>query len=503
MNAQSLSLSQSFLMNFASGHHPMKNEGMKDNQQNIPQNRLVEDSYRPSSPKSTPVNTSMPKPEMSFVRSESINLQFTTKEGDVVTINFKRSESRGADTLNKEPVGNNDDDNKKLSYKTNSNLSLEKGLNKTKPSPPLNIQKNKVTDVANKANSQPINNPTHPTQQNVVKDVKVAATPVKNIAQQVKQKPNQSVELKETESNKNKVSENPRKVVASRRGDIQIEQGNNKLSASKEEKFVFESANKPTINADKKNTNPKPIKSPSPQQKQSPIIDKKPNTVNLSKSSQSPISVNSPEKQQNTTGEVLPVSASKGNNVIHMEQSFNKISADGNSHSLNSEFTLNIEGDLNKSERQSIEGLMQAMSHISHDFFQDGASHAFSQAQSMGFDTEQIAGFSMNENHQRSVQAVAAYQQTAMPEQDINTHVLSEASEFLSQAKESMTETKTAVESFEKPEQSFTDIFAEVGQLFSNGHETRQGNNEGDMFLKMIKNITADVFNSKPEALTH
>jgi hypothetical protein len=89
---------------------------------------------------------------------------------------------------------------------------------------------------------------------------------------------------------------------------------------------------------------------------------------------------------------------------------------------------------------------------------------------------------------------MAAYQQTKMPEQNVDTNLLSQASDFLAQAKKSMAETKTAVDSFAAPEKSFTDMFAGVGQMFSNDQDNSPQNNSGDMFLKIVENISSDLF---------
>ncbi len=479
--SSSLSLSQSFLMNFGAARQPQQTENIKNNHQNVAQNRLIEDSYKPSKPASsngsTPVNTSMQKPNMSFSRSESINLQFTTKEGDVVTISFNRSETRGSGALNKEQATE-----QSQSYKSNSNLSIENGLNKAKQQSLSDTRQNKEPTVVNKQDPQPpINN-------------SKVATPVN---QPVKPNSSQSAELQNTPNNNAKVSNSANKLVANRSSNIQMEQGGNKLTASKEEKYTFESANKPNVNADKQNISPKPIKNTSSQSTSASIPTDKKAVITNAESPRAPINPNQPEKLQTIKNEAstIPTNlASNDSNAIHMQQSINKVDSDGKSYSFNSEFSLNIEGDINDNERQSIADLLQSMSQVAHDFFQGGLSNAFSHAQRVGFETDQIAGFSMDVNNQKSVQAVSAYQQTAMPEQSINTGLLSEASEFLSQAKGSMANTEVAVESFSEPKQSFTDMFASVGQLFFDAQDKREENNSGDMFLKMIENISSDLF---------
>ena len=488
MNTQSLSLSpshslsQSFFMNFGPAQQGQQSEGVKNNTQNVAQNRLAEDSYKPSKPaamNSASVNTSMQKPAMSFSRSESINLQFTTKEGDVVTIKFKRSESRGSN-----PVSN---EQNQPATKPVSTPIAENNANKVNQQSLSDAGKGKENEVA----SKPSKTPVKPTQQPSVNNARV--TP-ENTSQAAKPNASQPAKVQNEAGNKDSISTGSNKLVANRRSDIQMEQGGNKLTASKEENYTFESAKK----ADKQSTvTQKPIKNSSSQPAQSPAANNKAVPANTANSKPPVNSINQPVKQQNITTDAptgIDNMTPNGGNSLHMEQSFNKVGSDGSNISFSSDFSLTIEGDINDAERQSITNLMQAMSQISHDFFQGGASNSFSQAQNMGFETDQIASFSMNANNQQSVKAMTAYQQTAMPEQNINTQALSEAGKFLSQAKTSMANTGTAVESFAEPKQSFTDMFANIGQLFHTP-DMKEDNNHGDMFLKMIENISHDLFN--------
>ncbi len=490
MNVQSLSpshsLSQSFFMNFGPAQQGQQSEGVKNNAQNVAQNRLAEDSYKPSKPaaiNSTPVNTSMQKPAMSFNRSESINLQFTTKEGDVVTIQFKRSESRGSN-----PVSN---EKNQPATKPVSTPNAENNANKVNQQSLSDAGKGKENEVA----SKPIKTPDKPTQQPSVNNTKV--TP-ENTSQAAKPNASQLAKVQNEASNKDTVSTGSNKLVANRHSDIQMEQGGNKLTASKEENYTLELANNTNKKAEKQTTvTQKPIKNSSSQPARSPAANNKAVPANAANSKPPVYSINQPVKQQNITTDAptgIDNMTPNGGHSLHIEQSFNKVGSDGNNISFSSDFSLTIEGDINDAERQSITNLMQAMSQISHDFFQGGASNSFSQAQNMGFETDQIASFSINASNQQSVKAMTAYQQTAMPEQNINTQALSEAGEFLSQAKTSMANTGTAVESFAEPKQSFTDMFANIGQLFHTP-DMKEDNNHGDMFLKMIENISHDLFN--------
>jgi len=99
---------------------------------------------------------------------------------------------------------------------------------------------------------------------------------------------------------------------------------------------------------------------------------------------------------------------------------------------------------------------------------------------------------------EKSVQAVAAYQQTTLPEQDVNTDMLKQASNFLAETKEFLADTDTMLESLSKPEQYFSDLFAGVGQLYSSDQEQEENSND-PLFLEMIENIGNDLFADKDE----
>ncbi len=518
MNAQSispsLSLSQSFLMKFGSTRQPNQNESVKNTQQNSPSNRLAQDSYQPS--KIDKLNNGLPvsmqKHGMSFTRSESINMQFTTKEGDVVKISFNRTASRGSGAENKEQqqADHVKADKQNVTMNAQASLNISGGSNKLS------------ADVVKQNNQLSANQSKKPAP--VASDTKVA-TPATN-----------------TENNvKNNAA--PASLVASRQSDFQLEKGNKKLTGSKSEKYTFESNNaqpKEAVNkAEVNKTQPKEklefrnVVKPAKAEPSKIEADKDKTLVNDKNLQATDTKINTDDKVENkpkpvvrpvptrirTTEVVKPQSAvdngnavsnnnasvnnngntiSNNGNTVQMQKSFDGVQADGGSFSFSSEFSLNIEGDLNPEELQSITNLMNAMSEVSQGFFQGTAGNAFSHADNMGFEADQIAGFSMGANKQQSVKAVAAYQQAAMPEQNVNTNVLSEVGEFLSQAKEVVADSTAAVESFAEPKNSFVDMFVNIGQLFNNAENKED--DHGDMFLKMIENISSDFFDRKQAA---
>jgi len=212
-------------------------------------------------------------------------------------------------------------------------------------------------------------------------------------------------------------------------------------------------------------------------------------------------SINHSAEIQITTqqGDVVTISfnqaASSSQSVFQAEQGNSKISAYNESHSYESGFSMSIEGDLNEDEQKSLTDLINKMSKVSDKFFKGDVESAFKHGLKVGFDTEQIASFSMDLSSERSVQAVAAYQQTVVPEQSINTDLLKQAGDFLAQTKAFMAESDAMLESFSEPKQVFTDLFAGIGQmnkaLSEEVDETSQ-----PLFLKMIENITHDIFDN-------
>ena len=190
--------------------------------------------------------------------------------------------------------------------------------------------------------------------------------------------------------------------------------------------------------------------------------------------------------------------SASSSSALQMEQGDSKISLYSESYSLSSGFSMSIEGDLNEEETESLAKLINKMSKVSDKFFKGNINAAFKHAQKVGFDTEQIASFSMSLEMEKSVQAVAAYQQTTLPEQHVDTDLLKQAGEFLAETKEFMADTQTMLESLAKPEQYFSDLFAGMGQLYSRSKDAEENSNE-PLFLKLIENIGKDLFADKAE----
>ncbi len=195
-------------------------------------------------------------------------------------------------------------------------------------------------------------------------------------------------------------------------------------------------------------------------------------------------------------GDVITInlneSKSSRRGVLQAEQGSDYIAVYSKNNSSESSFNISIEGDLNEGEQKSLADLINKMSKVSDDFFKGNVKSAFKHAQKVGFDTEQIAGFSMELRKEQSVRAVTAYQQTAMLGQNINPDLLKQAGNFIAETKALMADTEAMLDSFSQPQQAFSDLFSGILQM--NIDSDLDNEDEQPLFLKMIENIGNDIF---------
>jgi hypothetical protein len=194
-------------------------------------------------------------------------------------------------------------------------------------------------------------------------------------------------------------------------------------------------------------------------------------------------------------------STSSSQSAFQAEQGNSQLSIYQQSSSFESGFSLTIEGDLNEDEKQSLSELFDKMNKVSHEFFNGNVNAAFKHAQKVGFDTEQIAAFSMDLKMKSSVEAIAAYQQVEVPEQTIKTDMIKQARDFLAETKDFMAASKNLLDSFAEPKQSFSNLFAGLGQIHQPKVEDREDHDNEPLFSKVIENIANDLFRDKIELL--
>ena len=197
-------------------------------------------------------------------------------------------------------------------------------------------------------------------------------------------------------------------------------------------------------------------------------------------------------------GDVITISLNqsetRARSEIQAKQGGDSISAVSENNTTTSGFSMTIEGDLNADEEKSLTDLINKMAKVSDKFFNGNVKSAFKHAQKIGFDTGQIAGFSMDLNKSKSVQAIAAYQQTTVPEQSVNTDLLKQAGDFLAQSKVFLADSASMLNSFSEPKQAFTDLFVGVGQMTESDLQQNDVNSDQPLFLKMIENMGNNIF---------
>jgi hypothetical protein len=180
--------------------------------------------------------------------------------------------------------------------------------------------------------------------------------------------------------------------------------------------------------------------------------------------------------------------------AFQMDQGNSEIRAFSEDESSELGFSISVDGDLDKKEQKAIHELMKKMSKVGKEFFDGDMSSAFKHAQKLGYNSHQISGFSMDLNMEQSVQAVAAYKQTSLPEQDVNSGLLGQASQFISEVGDFMADSAAVLESMADPKQSFFDMFSGVGQLFSGLEGDEEERAEKPLFMDMIKQISDHEF---------
>jgi Domain of unknown function (DUF5610) len=88
----------------------------------------------------------------------------------------------------------------------------------------------------------------------------------------------------------------------------------------------------------------------------------------------------------------------------------NSVSALNASYSSSQSFSLSIEGELSEDELGAINDLLGRVNDLASEFFEGDLDIAFDQAMNLGYDAEQIGGFSLNLAQAEIQQVTQAYQ---------------------------------------------------------------------------------------------
>ncbi len=168
-------------------------------------------------------------------------------------------------------------------------------------------------------------------------------------------------------------------------------------------------------------------------------------------------------------GDVIKIrlnqSASVDQSGGNIQQNGISASAFQSNSEKNANFSVTVDGNLNENEQKSLRNLLSQMDQVGQDFFSGNTKSALNHVQQIGLDTQQIASFSMSLTMEKSVQAVAAYQQVRFPEQKIDPEQIKQAVDFFSHARDLLKTAQSALDPFENQMLAFTDLFNAVQQI--------------------------------------
>ncbi|NOT13444.1 MAG: DUF5610 domain-containing protein [Methylococcaceae bacterium] len=166
----------------------------------------------------------------------------------------------------------------------------------------------------------------------------------------------------------------------------------------------------------------------------------------------------------------LTQSASGSQRSVSLSQDGVEVNAQQNSTDFSSNFSVSVEGDLNEDEQHALKKLLKRIDNVREDFFDGNIREAFRHAKKIGLDTEQLASFSLNLSFEQSIQAVAAYQQVAQPEQQVDTDKIKQAADFFNHAKDLLDTAQSALQPFENPPAVFQTLFERINLLAISRH---------------------------------
>jgi hypothetical protein len=82
-------------------------------------------------------------------------------------------------------------------------------------------------------------------------------------------------------------------------------------------------------------------------------------------------------------------------------------------------FSFSVEGELDDDEKKAIAALVQDVSKLADEFFNGDLDKAFAQATELGFDQNELSGFSLKMTRQETISVANAYQQVAQYEEQV------------------------------------------------------------------------------------
>lgn len=168
-------------------------------------------------------------------------------------------------------------------------------------------------------------------------------------------------------------------------------------------------------------------------------------------------------------GDVIKIRLNQSASVDQVGVAIQQDGASASVFQSNSEsssgFSVTVDGNLNEDEQKSLKKLLNQMDKVGQDFFKGNIQAAFSHVQQIGLDTQQISSFSMSLSMEKSIQAVAAYQQVSSPDQNIDPEQIKQAVDFFSHARDLLKTAQSALAPFDNPMLAFSDLFNAVQQV--------------------------------------
>ncbi len=126
-----------------------------------------------------------------------------------------------------------------------------------------------------------------------------------------------------------------------------------------------------------------------------------------------------------------------------------------------SSYELDIVGELDSDEQKAIGDLLNSIGDLSRTFYDGDIGKAFNDAQSLGFDSKEIAGFALTLTYSEySQQNVNTPQGGSTSKSDVLNNVVTQLSDFIRQ----LDIIKDNAESFAISNRSITDIFTSLNQ---------------------------------------
>jgi len=148
------------------------------------------------------------------------------------------------------------------------------------------------------------------------------------------------------------------------------------------------------------------------------------------------------------------------------------------------EFSFSVQGNLDEGETQAVNALVDNISKVAGKFYNGNVQDAFQAATQLGFNSEELAAFSLDFQYSRTTSVVSAYQTTQQldsPEKPATG--INEAVEYLAEINELINSIPEATP-FKQPEISTIELFKQFSDEISKLTDT--ANHAGKQLLNKV-----------------